>query len=224
MKLIDFSDRSVALANAALTLGFDVVEKSNYSVQISGKIHIKVITRLKSVSQSYDLSSNDFPELNPTGTDAADPNFSSSTALTYIVHHKEINTSSVNIEKYEKQDMENVYRPMNDKDQNGNILIFDAKTLIDEHKARFITNFSRNIVDKIYLAILKTRESQPYIGKNIFIYKESFSEDGENAGKFGVYTELYSLWYKCTDCIGCNIDDDLHDFWMMVWEAQGVRY
>lgn len=221
MKLVNFSDESVELANAALMLGFDIVKKTNVDTVYNGRPGVKTFTYLENCGEKYDitgLAHEPFPELNPTENEVDDDTWSVSMALTYIIHHKEINASMMNMESYQKQDKENVYRPMNGKDKDGNILIFDPKTLIDGRKAKFITNFSKTIVEKVYLAILKTRETDPEIGKNLFIYKESFSDSGKDIGKFGTYTELYSLWYKNDDTVG----EDLTDFWAMIWDAIGL--
>ena len=78
-KLVDFSEKSVQAADAAITLGFDVVEICE--VEVPGS---NIRTRSVSVAnpkRRCELDSKLFPELNPGDT------FS----LHYIVNHKDIN-------------------------------------------------------------------------------------------------------------------------------------
>lgn len=222
MKLVNFTDESVQMAEAAMLLGFDVVKKENVSCHIQGKTRVyKTLTYLENTKSRYEVPGNAFPELDPEGDDASDPNYSSSTALTYVIYHKEINEHHMNQKSYQKANMENVYRPMSERKEDGSILIFNSKTLVREHQAKFLTNFSKNIVEKIYLAILKMRERDPEFGKRLFIYKESYTNSGKNAGKFGIYTELYSLWYNGDDIN--DLYESLDELWKLVWEASGVR-
>ena len=187
MKIYEFSEKSVKLAEAAHILGFTVIEKDEIPI-LRGK-GSKIEVAMSNIKTRCVLDSSFFPEL-LSGEKISVP---------YIMYWKECNESYM---KILVDDVTEALAPA-----HGIPIDKRIESHTDNNGASFLMNFEIKNYSKFKNALIKFRKKCPEKGSYVFLKKEGWGRHSKDASYGSVWmtkylgniTDIFRVFDGCDD-------------------------